>query len=270
MTRARFAFATGAALAALLLFAPARADDANDPCGGPTRMLATLNRPTVGFSTCAAPPGGIILEEGYQNQSPTSDLPRLVQYPQGFERIGIGPRFELDLIGPNVNRQVTAGPSGMTTMRGTSDYGVGAKWELRPAAKSVTAFDVLLTAATGTGGFSAGAPTATFNYDFAYQLSPAMSLGTTQAFGSQSGYTSGGDRRRYFLYQPSFVATVQLPHATQLYAEYVHLSKTAPDAGGRSYVDYGVQKLIGERMELDVERSTSKYFGFGIGIWLGR
>src|SRR5690242_16479790 len=40
-----------------------------DSCGGPGRLLATANRPTIGYSACAVKKGTAVFELGYQNQS---------------------------------------------------------------------------------------------------------------------------------------------------------------------------------------------------------
>ncbi len=73
---------------------------------------------------------------------------------------------------------------------------------------------------------------------------------------------------------PSFVLTQQLNDYFQLYAEYVYVNKLSPDQGGRAFVDYGVQHLLGRRFEMDVEFGNSitgdkqlrfNYFGVGFG-----
>ena len=74
-----------------------------DPCGGPGRLLATANRPTVGFSACAVAPHTAVFELGYQNQVTGTPARGSVQsqVPQNFLRIGVAPRFEIDVDGPN-------------------------------------------------------------------------------------------------------------------------------------------------------------------------
>src|SRR5579872_1303106 len=71
---------------------------APDVCGAPrSNLLATLNRPSIGYSACAAKPGDVIAEIGYQNGS---GYARTAQLPQGFIRFGTSPDLELDYIGP--------------------------------------------------------------------------------------------------------------------------------------------------------------------------
>ncbi len=40
----------------------------SDPCGGHSRLLATANRPTIGYSACAVKRDTVVFELGYQNE----------------------------------------------------------------------------------------------------------------------------------------------------------------------------------------------------------
>ena len=253
---------------------PPAADQSHDPCGGAGRLLATLNRPTVGYSACAIPRGTVVLEEGYQINAQGGPAASVyAQYPQGFERVGVAKRFELDLIGPNVNRLSTA--AGLST--GLSDMGAGFKYEFQPKTRFTYAVDGLYTAPTGAAAFTAGGPTETLNLDVAYALSPSVGLGTTLAAVSTGGARQDGTFGRFGAFDPSFVVTAQMPHEYQLYAELVGQSRIAPDLGGRWYTDFGVQKLVGRDFEIDVEEgvdftpvlgSRFTYTGVGFGVLL--
>ncbi len=254
----------------------------SDPCGGNGRLLATLNRPTVGYSACAVPTGAIVLEEGYQNTFAGGPAAQTsAAYPQGFERAGVAPGWELDVIGPNVNRQ----RSGSTLTDGYSDMGLGFKYELPQKGRFTFAVDGLLTAATGSGGFSNGGPTQTLNLDVSYAASPALGIGTTLAGAASTGFFQPGPfstsgtlaavREGYGTFDPSLVVTVQWPNYYQFYAELVGQTKTAPRAGGRLYTDFGLQKLLGPYLEIDgeygidftpIDGSRFNYIGFGAGI----
>lgn len=247
-------------------------DAPSDPCGGPTGLFATLDRPTIGYSACAVPSGSIVLEEGYQNQSQGGASPAvLTTYPQGFERIGVADRLEVDLIGPAYNRLRTTS----TVSSGYDDIGVGAKFELPPRGRFTYAFDGLFQAATGTGGFGAGGPTSVANVDIAYAASSAVGLGTTLATGVSSGTTPSGRVARYGYFLPSFVVTAQIPNAYQFYAELVGQTKLAPGAGGHVFTDFGLQKLLGPNVEVDGEYGRSftpvggsRFHDVGLGVGL--
>lgn len=250
---------------------------ASDPCGGDARLLATLNRPTVGYSACAVAPGTIVFEEGYQNQQGSNANPStLIQYPQSFTRIGVKDRFEVDVIGPYFNRlAVPDGTGGLNRTSGYQDGGLGVKYEFTPRGRFTVGVDGLYTAPNGSRGFTGGGPTETANVDVAYAATPSFGIGTTLAFLRASGFDASGKQKRYGAFMPSGVLTTQLNDAYQVYAEYVYLSKLAPDQGGRAFVDYGVQHLLGKRFEIDLEQGVSitpdttlkfSYIGFGFGV----
>ncbi|GAC1500449.1 MAG: hypothetical protein NVS1B2_25010 [Vulcanimicrobiaceae bacterium] len=247
-----------------------------DACGGPGRLLATLNRPTIGYSPCAVPKGSFVLENGYQNQTeggPSAST--VVSYPGGFQRFGVADRLELDLIGPSYNRTRTDD----TLTHGYGDLGLGLKAQLPQRGRFTYGVDALVTAATGSGGYSNGGPTQALNLDVAFAASPAIGLGTTLAMSSSAGFRSiaGGDAagERFGFFQPSFVVTAQIPQYYQFYAEIVGTTKIGPGQGGRIVTDLGVQKLIGSSVEIDAEYGTSltpvsgsrfHYVGFGAGV----
>jgi hypothetical protein len=229
-------------------------NDTSDPCGGPGTLLETIDRPTVGFSTCAVKKSTVVLEEGYENSSQGGSTASVTaSFPNGFERVGVAERFELDLSGPNVNRM----RSGTSVTNGLSDIGLGFKYELPPRGRFTYAFDGLFTAATGSGGFGNGGPAQTLDGDVSYTLSPAINIGTTLSASSTVGSTNGSagsvTTARYGTFDPSLVVTVQVPNEYQFFAEVAGMTKTAPQAGGRSSTDFGVQKLVGRNVELDLE-----------------
>lgn len=247
-------------------------DAPSDPCGGPGLLLATLNRPTIGYSACALPKGAIVLENGYQIQTQSGPSAAvLATFPQGFQRVGLANHLELDLIGPAFNRSRVGG----TIATGYSDLGLGFKYELPQKGRFTYALDGLFQAATGTGGFGAGGPTTVANIDLAYAASPVIGIGTTLATGVTSGVTNTATSSRYAYLLPSVIVTAQLPHFYQLYAELAGQTKLAPDQGGHVFSDFGLQKLLGPNLEVDGEYGISftpvagskfRYLGFGLGV----
>ena len=249
---------------------------APDPCGGDARLLATLNRPTIGYSACAVAPGTVVFEEGYQNtqQGAGAAASTLIQYPQSFTRSGVRQGLEVDIIGPYFNRLATPdGSGGLARTSGKQDGGLGFKYEFTPRGRWTIGVDGLYTAPNGSPGFTSGGATETVNFDAAYSITPTFGVGTTLAYASSSGFNAAGKQSRFPVFLPSFVATMQLADNYQLYAEYVYASKLAPDQGGRSFFDFGVQKLLGKRFEVDIEQgisttpdSTLKFNYLGIGF----
>jgi hypothetical protein len=259
------AIAIALAVAGVAACVPARANDNQpvaspspappDPCGGPGRLLATANRPTIGYSACAVKDHTAVFELGYQNEvNGTASSGSIVsQVPQNFLRIGVAQRFEIDVIGPNYEATRKYGdgrPDSVTN--GVADSGLGFKWELAPTEKWTIAFDGLYTGPNGSTFLTAGNATLTGNFDAAYSLSPATAIATTVAVSSTGGYADHL-HGQYGTTTPSLVLTTQIPHYYQFYAEYVLVSKVALNRGDRAFTDFGVQKLLGSRTEVDLE-----------------
>ncbi len=227
----------------------------SDPCGGASRLLATANRPTIGFSACAVKKDTAVFELGYQNEvQGTSGAGSIQsQVPQNFLRLGVASRFELDIIGPNYEGIRTYAPGKPdTVVNGVADSGLGFKIELPPADRWTIAFDGLYTGPNGSTLLTAGSATLTGNFDASYSMSPATSVGTTVAV-SSTGFYANNVRTQYGVATPSFVVTTDIPNYYQFYAEYVYVSKISPEHAGRAFTDFGVQKLLGSRTEVDVE-----------------
>jgi hypothetical protein len=240
--------------------APSSTPAAQSPCSGPAALLATINRPTVGFSTCAVVPGTAVLEEGYQVQQ--SGNQSLVQYPQGFERFGVRPHLEVDAFGPMFNRLTGDGK----TTHGFSDAGIGAKYQLPARGAVAAAFDALYTAPNGSAPFTTGSSTETIDLDLAAPISATMGAATTLSYSRNARFAS---------FVPAVVLTKQIAASSQLYAEYVAVSNIGNGLGGRAFLDYGFQQLIGPNVEIDVERGSTftgdsqksfQYFGAGFGL----
>ncbi len=234
---------------------PTPSPQSSDPCGGPGRLLATANRPTIGFSACAVKKGTAVFELGYQNEVDGTSSRGSIQnqVPQNFLRFGVASRFEFDVIGPNYEGLRTYAPGKPdTVIHGVTDSGLGFKYELPPGDRWTIAFDGLYTGPNGSRLLTAGSATLTGNFDASYAMSSATSVGTTIAVSSTGNYADAL-RTQYGVTTPSFVITTQIPNYYQFYAEYVFVSKLAPDRGGRAFTDFGIQKLLGTRTELDLE-----------------
>ncbi|MBV9270407.1 MAG: transporter, partial [Candidatus Eremiobacteraeota bacterium] len=218
-------------------------------CGGlHTDILATLNRPTVGFSACAVKPRETLAELGYQNEASLSGI-ITPTYPQGFIRFGVGPNFEADLIAPE----------------GHYDSGVGLKYELYHDAKTAYAIDVLYTSPNGAPAFTAGKATTTVNFN----------AGTSLGGKFNGGITLGYQRGAFTTWLPSVSLVDQFSPKTQVYVEAFGATRVRVDGGSRFAYDGGIQHLLTNDLEIDVEAGRtvtdvdrSHYYGFGFGLRL--
>ncbi len=244
------------------------AGPAADPCGGATtNLLATLNRPTVGFSACAVKPRESLWELGYANLI-QNDGSHAAVYPQGFIRFGASPRLEWDVVGPNYFTQKAG-----VLQRGFLDGGVGAKYEFFSSPSDVAAVDVLYIFPTGSALFTAGAPVATLNFDYGHSLSPVAGVATTIGVQSSFAQTLDGRAARFMSLLPSVAFTIQSNPRTQFYAEWYGQTRIRPDGGTLFGVNGGIQFLLRPNVEIDAELGQTvtdlergHYFGFGISV----
>lgn len=220
-----------------------------DPCGDAhTNVLATLDRPSIGYSACAVKPGDTLLEAGYANASgagaPTPT------YPQGFLRTGVAPGVELDLLA-----------------NGTFDSGLGAKVEFWHDGSRALAMDFLYLAPTGSPAHTAGAPVQTVNLDYSAPISPKF--GAAATLGAQSGYAGG----RFFSLLPSVALSDQWNARAQAFVEAFAQTRTRPGGGALFGMDAALQYMLTPRFEADVEAgettvdgNRSHFAGAGVGV----
>lgn len=251
--------------------APSPSPSPPDPCGGASmNMLATLNRPTIGFSACAVKARESVWELGY-NAVRQNDGTRAAVYPQGFIRFGAARGLELDLIGPNYLVQNAGG----TITRGFADSGAGAKYEFFHDDANVAAVDLLYLVPSGAPAFTAGAPIATLNFDYGRSLSPAAGFATTLGVQSSFAATVSGVSGRFASFVPSVAFTAQSNARTQFYVEAFGQTRLRPDGGTLFGLDGGIQFLPAPSLEIDAELGQTvtdlvraRYIGVGLGLRL--
>lgn len=225
-----------------------------DPCGGThSNLLAALDRPSIGYSPCAAKPHETVVEAGYSNAAGASGL--LATYPQGFIRYGAARNLEVDVLA-----------------NGRFDSGIGAKYEWWHDDTRAFATDFLYTVPTGGAAFTAGGPIATVNADYAFPLSSRFGFAAT--LGAQSSYAAAlnGSAGRFFSLLPSFVVSDQWNPRAQAFVELYGQTRTRPDGGALLGGDAAFQYMLAPQLELDLEMgrtandvTRSHYVGFGFG-----
>jgi len=263
-----------------------------DPCGGPTRLLATIDRPTTGYSVCAVPQGSILFEDGYQLMSQFGGGSVAAAYPESLVRFGVADRLELDVVGPNFNRV----RSGESIASGFGDLGIGTKYEFAPRGKVTYAVDLLFVPPDGDASFTTRGTTEQLNVEVSNPITSRVGISVTLAgiatYGSitpvagAGGATGGGvalanqapSARQYGLLVPSATVTYAIPSGLQLFLETVGQTKTAVDRGGQLLFDAGAQKLLGTNVLIDAEYGRAlgpvaggpfQYVGGGIGVRVG-
>jgi hypothetical protein len=239
----------------------------SDPCGS---ILSIVTRPTVTTSVCNVRAGHVLIENGYTNTIVTGPGGgTIANYPQSFLRVGLSQHMELAFTPPSYSRSSESG----ALVTGSTDMNFGAKWELGYTERAVWGANLQVSVPTGSPAFTAGGPQYTANLNWSYTLSSVFGAAGTIGFNGLSGTTTSGQLQRYSAVIPTALLTAALPGASQLFGEYVYFSRAGPGLGGKSLVDFGYQRDLGEHVQLDIEYgfqptviSGQKQHYFGAGF----
>lgn len=241
-----------------------------DPCSGDQALYALLNRP-VGSSACAVPRSSTIIETGYDSEVASSSEQN-ASYPQASVRYGLMRHLEINVLAPSYQRQHI---DGIAPTSGFGDFGAGVKFELGHSARTALGIDADLTVPSGKRAFSSGLPTATFNFNFAYSLSPNIGISGTFGMNSSSSISTENVPLRFFAANPAVGISDQLGHGFALFGDVSATTSTALGHRGKVSLDGGLQRLISPNIEIDLEvgrsassESTSHVFGLGAGFLL--
>jgi hypothetical protein len=209
----------------------------------------------VTTSVCTVRPHDVLLESGYTNtQTSGAGGGTTVAYPQAYLRFGTSDsRLEFDLTPPSANASSVGG----ATAGGTSDAGLGAKYELGYSARWLYGVNAAVTYPTGSRAFSAGADQYTGNFNWSYTVNQVIGLSGTVGFNSLSSLNSTNLPQSYFALIPSFVASASLPGPSEFYVEYTYFSRADAGLGAKSLIDSAFLRDLGNNVQLDVEYGFS-------------
>lgn len=262
----------------------ASADDGPPPpCAAPV-AVALADRPGTGRTTstggspCVVAPHEIVIEAGFRRQSMTSPIgsATLSSGPLAFVRAGVGKRIELGIAPPAQQVRSVTGIAPVDTARGQTDIVLAAKYLVLDAQNAQASLGVAYAPPTGTGEFTAGAPTHSVSGNLGLVLSPKLSFATSQAFGTAIGAGPGGAARSFFVYAPSYTFAYSLDGATTLLAQAALVSRQGPllPSGNRGLV--ALQRAIDARLAVDVDYEVNlkpvlgapqRAAGFGV-VWI--
>ena len=248
----------------------------SDPCAGNGALLSILDRPTVSDSSCAVKPGKVVLEAGMQDSFFNSQgvKSEQVEYPYAEIRAGIPGNNEIKFFPPNYDVLTYPG-SRLPSSSGYDDSGIGFKHEFGYTRHFVYSADVLVTFPSGTNGFQNYGTDITVNGQFTYSLTDALSVQFAPGMSSFTMLSDNGSPRRFFSFNPDFVAAYQFTPSFQLYGEFFRNSIQGAGLSGNYWFDGGFQYLITNNIEIDAEYgvfldppsgSSGHYIGFGTGL----
>ncbi|HEV2738001.1 MAG TPA: hypothetical protein VGU66_05410 [Candidatus Elarobacter sp.] len=190
-------------------------------------------------------------------------------------RAGIAKRLELGVAPPALQSRAITGNAPFDAARGTTDLVLAAKYLIVDTGVAQGSLGAAYAPPTGTGEFTAGAPTFSLSANLGVTLSPRLSLTTSQVFGTATGADASGANRTFFVYAPSFTLAYALDGATTLLLQDALVSRQGPllPAGSRGFV--ALQRAVGSRLALDLDyeinlasrTGSSKAVGFGL-VWI--
>jgi len=256
--------ASAVAVAVIILVAlaePAAADDAKTPpCSTPV-AVTLADRPGTGRTTstggspCVVVPGEIVLETGVRRQTTTGDRygVTLFSSPLTFMRVGVAKRFELAVAPPSRESRATSGPAPVDSARGATDIVVAAKYLALDTVFAQASVGAAYTPPTGTGGFSAGAPSYSLAANVGLTINAKLSFVMSHVLGTAIGNDPLGQSRSYFVYAPSFTLAYALDGTTTVLVQDALLSRQGPvlPAGSRGFI--ALQRQVGPRLALDLD-----------------
>lgn len=215
-----------------------------NPCGGPSGLLAELDRPTVADSACVVRTGRTIVEFGFADAY--TGRQESQNAPQAEIRFGLPDHNEFVLLPPNATF-ADGGRAGPTDYSATV---MGIKHEWGYTRRFTYTSEILLTTPTSTG-----TPARTTGWGAAANGIIALSLTHAVGVGLMLGVTSLYDEanRRYTSINPDFTATWLLNPRWQLYGEVYGQTHVAYGVGSGWDCDGGVQYLVTRRIEVDAE-----------------
>jgi hypothetical protein len=259
----------------VLLSAASRAALADDSAMAPPCVMpiaATLaDRPGTGRTTssggapCVALPGEWIVETGVRRQV-TDDAggsSTLASGPLTLLRAGVTPRLELAVAPPEPQSRAISGLAPVDAARGSTDIVFAAKYLTLDTARAQGSIGVSYSPPTGSGEFTAGAPTFSAGANLALAITARASLAMSQVVGTAIGTDASNRNRRYFVYAPSYTLSYALTGNDTLILQDALLSRQSPILPAGNRLVLAIQHAIGTRLAVDIdfERNLSPTLG---------
>ncbi len=224
----------------------------SDPC---VTIMAIVNRPTIGTGVCPVQPGHVMIEDGYTNTVTSGpNGAATASYPQTLVRAGtVVPHLEIAVTPPSEFRSGSAS--------GYSDITFGAKYELGYGARWVYGVNAVVSEPTGSTAYTAGGSSYTGNFNWGYTINSEFALSGTLGFNAfAAGFGPTGSLQHYSAFIPTLEATAALPASAQAFAEAAYFSKAGYAQPSRWYYDFGLQKDLSKKVQVDVEYGFSPTF----------
>jgi hypothetical protein len=236
----------------------------NDPCGGPSAMLALINRPSFADSACTVPAGERILETGYQYAwlhgggiAQTWPITQL--------RFGLPGNNEFAALLPSDVRQ------NIVPRRGSTATTLSFKHEIGYTEKWLGAAEIVMNMPNGSREFGSKHIGTTVNGIVTYSMPYSLSL--TGFFGANSYSEAAADGgERYSSLTLDMLLAWLANQNTSVYGEAFGQTHTAANEGSGYNFDIGVMYLIRRNITVDVSvgrRISGSLIGFNQYVGAG-
>lgn len=236
--------------------------------------MSIVNRPTITTGVCTVQTGKFVLETGYSNTVTTGaggGNTAMVGASDVGIRVGtFDPHFDVEFTPPNSMKSSIGG----TSVAGSSDMTLGAKYELGYTSNALWGVAGFVTVPSGTSAFTAGNAQFSGDFNVAYTIDSTFSLAGTLSANALSGINSGGQAQSYFAFIPSIELEATLPGSPNaLFGEYGYYSAAGPNLASKNVFDFGYLRDLGPHVQLDLEYGFSptvvngqKYHYVGAGL----
>ena len=276
-----------AIIATFSLGAIANAGEPAGPCAAPA-AASVADRPGTGRATsnggspCVVLPGDVVLEDGVRRQVTTEaagvGASTLTSVNLAFVRVGIARRLEFGFAPPASELRSASGVSSFDAARGATDVAVALKYLVWDSPIVQISTGAAYGDPSGSGEFTAGAPTYATSANVAVALTPRLSLSTSLVLGTAVGPDAAQFNRTFVAFSPSVTLAYALDSVDTVLIQDAFTSRQGPvsPAGSRGFV--GLQRALGRRLALDAEFEqnllplagrAARAIGFGV-VWYVR
>jgi len=244
------------------------AEPIEDPCGGASALLALANRPTIADSACVVPFEKGVFEFGVQYQN-LKGRGQGINLPEAELRLGLPAKTELSILLPNYTHQ------NQTPRAGFSPTIIGLKHEVGYTQKWLGSVEGLVILPSASSAYGSDALGGMVNGILEYSINSSLSVTFMLGVSTQTEpYSSGG--QRFNSVNPDLVLAWQLNDKFQTFGEVYGQTKAGPRTGAAFNADAGLQYLLTQNLEADLELGQrisgqlgqfSNYVGAGMS-WL--
>ncbi len=234
-------------------------------------LLALLNRPSVLDSPCSVEPGNVVIEVGYQYLELHSIDGHSQNFPEAVIRFGLPNRNEFLVVAPNY---IHENPDHEDVITGSSATSMAFKHQFPIYNSLIYALEAYATPPSGNDNFGTDEWGTTLNAIASYNFTDSFSATLMLGFSSEITAPNDGSER-FNSFNPDIVFAWKIAEMTQLYVEFYGQTKTGPDENSGYNGDGGIQYLITDNIEVDLEygwrmsgdlEGYSHYIGFGGGV----